>query len=109
MSFIYCFDEQTKNKLSLKDYGKLKKFLALYTTVTLVENFDSDEEKKEETKEFIIKEFLKYFDTVNEENITRSFAATSKTFYSFINIYIFNNCNSIFIIFLNLFFKRSFQ
>ena len=43
------------------------------------------EEKKEETKEFIIKEFLKYFDTVKEENITRSFAATSKTFYSFIN------------------------
>lgn len=50
-SIIVDFEQaKTKNKLSLKDYGKLKKFLALYTTVTLVENFDSDEEKKEETE-----------------------------------------------------------
>ena len=41
--------------------------------------------KKEQTKEFIIQEFLKYFNTIKKENITLNFAATSKTFYSFIN------------------------
>lgn len=41
--------------------------------------------KKEQTKEFITKEFLKYFRTIKQENITKCFAATSKTFYSYIN------------------------
>ena len=41
--------------------------------------------RKEDTKELIIKEFLKYFDDIKQENITSSFAATSKTFYSYIN------------------------
>lgn len=43
------------------------------------------EVKKEQTKEFIIQKFLNYFDNIKEENIIISFAATSKTFYSYIN------------------------
>ena len=43
------------------------------------------EEKKEFTKNFIIDEFLKNFPNIKDEDISISFAATSKTFSRYIN------------------------
>ena len=43
------------------------------------------ENKKLETQDFIINEFLKNFDFVKKEQITLSFSATSKTFNRYIN------------------------
>lgn len=45
--------------------------------------------KKEQSAKFIIQEFLKNFDNIEEENIQRYFAGTSNTFNTFINRY---NC-----------------
>jgi len=42
-------------------------------------------EQKQKTIDFIIKEFLKSFDTINKEDIKSSFGATSTSFNSYIN------------------------
>ncbi len=83
-SFFVSFSDINDEKMSKNG---LSLTISTHSKAIFWEGLTKDEYelKKEQTKEFIIQEFLKYFDTIKKENITSNFAATSKTFYSFIN------------------------
>jgi phytoene dehydrogenase-like protein len=83
-SFFVSFSDTNDEKMS-KDGLSLT--ISTHSKAIFWEGLTAQEYKvnKEQTKEFIIQEFLKYSDDIKEENITTSFAATSKTFYSYIN------------------------
>lgn len=83
-SFFVSFSDVNDEKMSKNG---LSLTISTHSKAIFWEGLTKDEYelKKEQTKEFIIQEFLKYFDDINKENITSNFAATSKTFYSFIN------------------------
>ena len=83
-SFFVSFSDVNDEKMSKNG---LSLTISTHSKAIFWEGLTKDEYelKKEQTKEFIIQEFLKYFDAIKKENITSNFAATSKTFYSFIN------------------------
>jgi phytoene dehydrogenase-like protein len=80
ISFSHEDDEVlSKNGLSLT--------ISTHTKAVYWEGLSKDEyeNKKLQTQEYIMDEFLKYFDDIKSENIMECFSATSKTFYRYIN------------------------
>jgi len=83
-SFFVSFSDINDEKLSHNGYSIT---ISTHSKAIFWEGLTKEEyeNKKEETKDFIINEFLKNFDFVKKEEITVSFAATSKTFNRYIN------------------------
>ncbi len=83
-SFFVSFSDVADDKLSkdglsitISTHSK-----AIYWEGLSKQQYDA---KKQETQEYIVKEFLKQFDTIKAENIKECFSATSKTFYRYIS------------------------
>ena len=83
-SFFISFSDKNDKKLSKNGYSLT---ISTHTKAIYWEGLTKEEyeTKKEETKNFILKEFLNNLDNIKEENISISFAGTSKTFYRYIN------------------------
>uniref|UniRef100_UPI004047E986 NAD(P)-binding protein n=1 Tax=Aliarcobacter sp. TaxID=2321116 RepID=UPI004047E986 len=83
-SFFISFSDKNDKKLSKNGYSLT---ISTHTKAIYWEGLTKEEyeTKKEETKNFILKEFLNSLDNIKEENISISFAGTSKTFYRYIN------------------------
>lgn len=83
-SFFISFSDKKDEKLSLEG---LSITISTHSEASLWEGLSKEEYKikKEETQNFILNEFLKYFDNIKQTNIKECFSATSKTFYHFIN------------------------
>jgi phytoene dehydrogenase-like protein len=83
-SFFISFSDINDTKLSKDGYSLT---ISTHSKAIFWEGLTKEEyeNKKEQTKNFIIKEFLNNFDNIKQEDIEISFAATSKTFYSYIN------------------------
>lgn len=83
-SFFISFSDD-KDEILSKD--GLSITISTHTKAVYWEGLSKDEyeKKKLQTQEFIISEFLKYFDDIKLNNIKECFSATSKTFYRYIN------------------------
>lgn len=83
-SFFISFSDDKDEVLS-KD--GLSITISTHTKAVYWEGLSKEEyeNKKLQTQEFIVDEFLKYFDDIKKENIKECFSATSKTFYRYIN------------------------
>lgn len=82
-SFFISFSKQDDEKMSKKG---LSITISTHTKAKLWESLTKEEyeKRKSETQEFILNEFLKYFDNIKKEEIIKCFSGTSKTFNSFI-------------------------
>lgn len=83
-SFFVSFSDENDEKLS---QNGLSVTISTHSNATFWEGIGKEqyEEKKEQTQNFILKEFLNYFDDISKDDIDVVFSATSKTFYRFIN------------------------
>ena len=83
-SFFISFSDEKDEKLS-KD--GLSITISTHTKAIFWEGLTKleYESKKQATEDFIMQEFLKYFDTISHGDIIHCFSATSKTFYRYIN------------------------
>ena len=83
-SFFVSFSDKDDEKLSKNGYSLT---ISTHSKAIFWEGLTQEEyeNKKEETKNFILKEFLNNFENVSEKDISISFAGTSKTFYRYIN------------------------
>ncbi len=97
-SFFVSFSHKNDEKVSHNGYSIT---ISTHSKAIFWEGLTKEEyeNKKEETKDFIINEFLKNFDFVKKEDISISFAATSKTFNRYINR---TNCGGKAITFKNI-------
>ena len=82
-SFFISFSKLEDEKLSKNGYSVT---ISSHTKALFWKNLSKDEYKKEKnrTQEFLIKEFLAYFDNIRAEEITKAFSATSMTFQRYI-------------------------
>lgn len=83
-SFFISFSDINDEKMS-KD--GLSITISTHTKAIFWESLSKEEYeiKKEQTKDFITKEFLNYFKDIKKEDIILNFTATSKTFYRYIS------------------------
>ena len=83
-SFFVSFSDKDDTKLSKDGYSLT---ISTHSKAIFWEGLTQEEyeNKKEETKKFILKEFLNNFENLKEKDISISFAGTSKTFYRYIN------------------------
>ena len=83
-SFFVSISNKEDEKLSKNGYSLT---ISTHSKAIFWEGLTKEEyeNKKQETQNFIINEFLKNFDFIKKEDITLSFSATSKTFNRYIN------------------------
>ena len=82
-SFFVSFSKKDDEVLSKNGYSVT---ISTHTKALFWKDLTKEEYKlkKEQTQELILKEFLAYFDMINEENIKKCFSATPKTFKRYI-------------------------
>ena len=82
-SFFISFSKLNDEKMSQNGYSVT---ISTHTKVTTWKEVSKEEYKKQKkfTQNFILEHFLDYFDTINVEQITKIFSATSLTFQRFI-------------------------
>ncbi|CAA6800979.1 MAG: Phytoene dehydrogenase and related proteins-like [uncultured Sulfurovum sp.] len=82
-SFFVSFSDKDDEKLSKDGYSIT---ISTHTKASIWEGLSKKEyeTKKLLTQEHITRAFLNYFDTIQEEDISRAFSSTAKTFQSYI-------------------------
>lgn len=82
-SFFISFSKLEDEKLSKNGYSIT---ISTHTKALFWKSLKKEEYEKEKSKtqEFLIKEFLAYFDKIGKANITKAFSATSLTFQRYI-------------------------
>lgn len=82
-SFFVSFSHIDDEKMSKNSYSIT---ISTHTKALFWKNLSEDEyeEEKNRTQEYLIKEFIEYFDKIKHRNITKAFSATSMTFQRYI-------------------------
>lgn len=82
-SFFISFSKLEDEKLSKNGYSIT---ISTHTKALFWKSLKKEEYEKEKSKtqEFLLKEFLAYFDKISKDNITKAFSATSLTFQRYI-------------------------
>lgn len=87
-SFFVSISDKSDRVLSKNGYSVT---ISTHTIASFWKNLDKDEYKKQKliTQKYIVDELLKHIKEIKQEDIDKTFSATSKTFHSYIGRY---NC-----------------